>query len=75
MFSFEQCSDPDLSPHRDGRAEARTVVLTTTALEAVASLDGKLGNPFGARKIVLEGEDAEFFLKALPVYAPVFEGA
>lgn len=27
----------------------------------------------GARRIVLEGEDADAFLTALPVYSPVLE--
>ncbi len=59
----------DLSPHREGQAETRTVVLTTTALEP--DQDGRLG----ARRIWLEGDDTDLFLEALPVYSPVFEGA
>ncbi len=57
----------ELSPHGDGHADALTVVITTTAVES--SEDGTLG----ARRIVLEGEDADLFLEALPVYAPVLE--
>ncbi len=56
-----------LSPYGDGHADALTVVITTTAVETAE--DGTLG----ARRIVLEGEDADLFLEALPVYAPVLE--
>ena len=59
----------DLTPYREGRADRRTVVLTTTALEP--DQDGNLT----ARRIVLEGDDADLFLEALPVYSPVLEGA
>lgn len=57
----------DLTPYREGRADRRTVVLTTTALEP--DQDRRLG----ARRIFLEGEDADLFLEALPVYTPVLE--
>lgn len=57
----------DLSPHREGTAGARTVVVTTTAVEVAE--DGTLG----PRRLCLEGEDADLFLAALPVYAPVLE--
>ncbi len=57
----------ELAPYRDGQAEERTVVLTTTALEAAE--DGTLE----PRRIVVEGEYADLFLEALPVYEPVFE--
>jgi len=57
----------DLTPYREGRADRRTVVLTTTALEP--DQDGRQG----ARRIVLEGDDADLFLEALPTYAPVLE--
>ncbi len=56
-----------LSPYGEGRAETRTVVITTTAVES-----GEDGTP-GARRIILEGEDADGFLEALPVYSPVLE--
>ncbi len=59
----------EMHPHRDGRAEERTVVITTTALETAEN------GTLGARRIWLEGEDADAFLVALPVYAPVLEGA
>jgi hypothetical protein len=59
----------DMTPHRDGPAEARAVVITTTAVAAAED-----GTPT-ARKIVLEGEDADLFLGALPVYEPVLEDA
>lgn len=60
--------DESLSPHREGRADMLTVVITTTAMET--DEDGTLK----PRRIVLEGDDAELFLEALPVYAPVLEG-
>ncbi len=53
-----------LSPHGERRADALTVVITTTTVE-----DGTVG----ARRIWLEGEDADLFLEALPVYAPVLD--
>ncbi len=56
-----------LSPHRDGEAGERTVVITTTAMETAE--DGTLA----PRRIMLEGADADAFLAALPVYAPVLE--
>ncbi len=56
-----------LSPHREGHADALTVVITTTALETAE--DGTLG----ARQIWLEGADADLFLESLPVYTPVLE--
>ncbi len=58
-----------LSPHREGRTVASllTVVITTTATETAE--DGTLG----PRRIMLEGDDADAFLVALPVYAPVLE--
>ena len=59
----------DLSPHWEGRAEERTVVITTTAVETAE--DGTLR----AHRIWLEGEDADLFIEALPVYAPVLEGS
>ncbi|MDP9410119.1 MAG: hypothetical protein M3R38_23030 [Actinomycetota bacterium] len=61
-----------MSPYRDGQAVAslRTVVVTTTALEVVASPDG---TSVAARQIVLEGDDANLFLEALPIYSPVLE--
>lgn len=57
----------DMHPHRDGQAEERTVVITTTAMESAE--DGTLG----PRRIWLEGEDADLFIESLPVYAPVLE--
>ncbi len=57
-----------LSPHREGHAEERTVVITTVAMET-----GQDGTP-APYKIVLEGDNADLFLEALPVYAPVMEG-
>ncbi len=60
-----------MSPYRDGQAKERTVVVTTTAVEAVASLDGT--SVAAARRIVFEGEDAAIFLEALPIYEPVLE--
>jgi len=59
----------DMAPHRNGQAEARAVVISTTAVAAAED-----GTPT-ARKIVLEGEDADLFLGALPVYEPVLEDA
>lgn len=56
------------SPYRNGHSESRTVVVTTTAVQAAE--DGTLG----ARRIWLEGDDADLFIEALPVYAPVLEG-
>ncbi len=56
-----------LTPHGDGHDDTLTAVITTTAMETAE--DGTLG----ARRIVLEGEDADLFLEALPVYAPVLE--
>lgn len=58
-----------LMPYREVQAEGRTVVITTTATETAK--DGTLA----ARRIVLEGDDADLFLESLPVYAPVLEGA
>lgn len=57
----------DLSPHSEGQAEERTVVITTTAVETAE--DGSLG----PRRIILEGKYADLFLESLPVYAPVLE--
>ncbi len=59
----------ELTSHREGRAVASllTVVITTTATETAE--DGTLG----ARRIWLEGDDADLFLEALPVYVPVLE--
>ena len=51
----------------EGRADTRTVVITTTAMEI--GEDGTLG----PRRIWLEGEDADLFLESLPVYTPVLE--
>lgn len=48
-------------------ADVLTVVVTTTAMETAQ--DGTLT----ARRIILEGEDANLFLEALPIYAPVLE--
>lgn len=59
--------DEPLSPHGEGRAETLTVVITTTAVETAVD-----GLP-RARRIWLEGEDADLFLEALPVYAPVLD--
>lgn len=56
-----------LRPHGEGHADTLTVVITTTAVETAE--DGTLG----ARRIWLEGEDADLFLEALPVYAPVLD--
>ena len=56
-----------LSPYREGLAEERVVVITTTALEP--DQDGNLT----ARRIVLEGDDADLFLEALPTYEPVLQ--
>ncbi len=58
----------DLAPHREGTAEGRVVVVITTTVEA--GEDGAVG----PRKLFFEGEDADLFLEALPVYAPVLEG-
>ncbi len=58
----------DLSPHMEGLAEERTVVITTTATETAE--DGTLG----PRRIILAGEDADLFLESLPTYTPVLEG-
>ncbi len=57
----------ELTPHREGLADKLTVVITTTATETAE--DGTLG----ARRIWLEGEDADLFLESLPVYTPVLE--
>ncbi len=57
----------ELSPHGEGYADTLTVVITITAVETAE--DGTLG----ARRIWLEGEDADLFLEALPVYAPVLD--
>lgn len=74
LVNTDQFTDADvyeagesLSPYREGLAEERTVVITTTALEP--DQDGTLT----ARRIVLEGDDADLFLAALPVYEPVLE--
>ncbi len=56
-----------LSPYGEGRADVLTVVITMTATETKE--DGTLV----PRRIVLEGEDADAFLAALPVYTPVLE--
>ncbi len=58
-----------MSPYRDANAVAslRTVVITTTAVEAAE--DGTLE----PRRIVVEGEYADLFLEALPIYEPVLE--
>ncbi len=56
-----------LSPHQEGHADALTVVITTTATET--DEDGATR----ARRIWLEGDDADLFLEALPVYSPVLE--
>lgn len=56
-----------MSEHGGGQAEARTIVITTTALETAE--DGILT----ARKIWLQGDDADLFIESLPVYAPVLE--
>ncbi len=61
-------SGESLSPYGEGRADTLTVVITMTAMETAE--DGVVR----ARRIWLEGEDAELFLEALPVYAPVMEG-
>ncbi len=57
----------ELTPHGEGLAGKLTVVITTTATETAE--DGTLG----ARRIWLEGEDADLFLESLPVYTPVLE--
>ncbi len=57
----------ELTPHREGHANKLTVVITTTAVETAE------GGTLGARRIWLEGEDADLFLEALPVYTPVLE--
>lgn len=58
-----------LSPYGEGRADVLTVVIATTATEMAE--DGAVR----ARRIWLKGEDADLFLEALPVYAPVLEGS
>ena len=58
-----------LSPHGEWRADALTVVITTTAVET--GEDGTIG----ARRIWLEGEDADLFIESLPTYTPVFEAS
>lgn len=74
ILNTENMTDADvyepgepLSPYGEGHADTLTVVITTTAVETGA--DGALT----ARRINLEGEDADLFIKALPVYAPVLE--
>ena len=62
-------SGEKLSPHLEGLAEERTVVIATTATETAG--DGTLE----PRRIILSGEDADLFIESLPVYAPVLEGA
>jgi hypothetical protein len=59
----------ELTLHSEGSsaADTLTVVITTTAMET--DRDGTLA----PRRIMLEGEDAELFLEALPVYTPVLE--
>ncbi len=57
----------ELHPHRDEHTDTLTVVITTTATETAK--DGAVR----ARRIWLEGEDADLFLAALPVYSPVLE--
>lgn len=57
----------ELTPCGGGYADTLTIVITTTAVES--SEDGTLGG----RRIVLEGEDADLFLEALPTYTPVLE--
>lgn len=59
----------EMRSYREGRAEERTVVITTTSTETAE--DGTLG----AHRIWLEGEDADLFLESLPVYTPVLEGS
>lgn len=55
----------ELTPHRDGHAETRTLVIATMSIESTE--DGTIE----PRKIVFEGDDADLFLESLPVYAPV----
>ncbi len=59
---FEVGESMSQVPYRDANAVAslRTVVITTTAVEAAE--DGVLE----PRRIVFEGEDADLFLEALP---------
>ena len=64
---YEQGEVLPLYGEGSSAAETRTVVITTTAVES--GEDGTLS----ARRIVLEGEDADAFLAALPVYSPVLE--